>query len=247
MSRAAEPGAVHVWSIPLWHPAHLRVGAGRWLDAAERSRAARCSSGPARREFVRTRGAVRTVLAAYTGLPSGGLEFGLGEHGKPRLVGVSSPVRFNVAHSGGLALLAVAWGREVGVDVEALRRDLPAARLAARFYPPTEQAAVCEAGLSDEERLRRYVRLWTRKEAYVKAFGGRLVQGASVPVGPLGRAVGLPVSGALGLCSISDLPFRDGWLASVAMTGDARYSLSLRSWPQDLSALKGENRVPAVL
>jgi 4'-phosphopantetheinyl transferase len=168
---------------------------------------------------------------------------GFGEHGKPLLAGAAGGVRFNVAHSGGMALLAVARGREVGVDVEALRPDLPAARLAQRFYPPEDRAAVCEPGLADEERLRRYVRLWTRKEAYVKAAGGRVVQGTAVPVGPLRPAAGLRISGPLGECRISDVPVRDGWLASVAMMGGARYTLTLRTWPEDLPARNGEHRV----
>ncbi|MFE6038312.1 4'-phosphopantetheinyl transferase family protein [Streptomyces sp. NPDC056452] len=239
---APGPDAVHVWHIPLDHPLHRTDRAPEYrLDRADRDRADLLTDPGTRRRFVRTRGAVRLILAAYTGLPPGGLRLRAGIHGKPELVGAPGGLTFNVSHSGELALLAVARHRAVGVDVEQPRSDLPAARLAERFYPVEERAWVCEPGLTEDERVRRYVRLWTRKEAYVKAAGGRLAQGLHVPVGQLretgrDRADGIRVSGFAGPATVYDVPVPDGRLGSVAVRGAAPCPPVVHLWPDGTEA-----------
>jgi hypothetical protein len=88
--------------------------------------------------------------------------------GKPRLPGTGE-IRFNLSHSGGLALVAVTWGCEIGVDVETEEpgRDLVA--LAKRALPPESAAAVREAPPS--ERSACFYAAWTRHEARLKCLG----------------------------------------------------------------------------
>jgi 4'-phosphopantetheinyl transferase len=107
------------------------------------------------------------VLATYTGTPAHALRFERARHGKPYLVGHS--IRFNLSHSGDLALIAVARDREVGVDVEAIRPERDVVGIARHFFAPGESEA-----LSAEPPRRRaaaFYRCWTRKEAYMKACG----------------------------------------------------------------------------
>lgn len=173
------PGEVHIWRIP------LDVSAPRAaLGLQERERADALLFSRDRRRFVAAHAAVRTILARY--LPAGhperrhgpedGLEWRRGPEGKPEVPGLE----FNLSHSGGLALLAVSGWRPVGVDVERVRPGLPAAALAARFFRPEEAALVASA--PPALRAQAYLRLWTRKEACVKAAGGLLAQALSLPV-----------------------------------------------------------------
>ena len=102
------------------------------------------------------------------------LRFGRNAHGKPWLAppdGSPAP-RFSIAHAPGALLCAVAAGGELGCDVEAAARGSGASaeRLARRYYAPAERAAM-EALPAGEPRRRRFLELWTLKEAYVKALG----------------------------------------------------------------------------
>jgi len=135
--------------------------------------------------YVRAPPAVRPARAAGTCILLGlaltprraaaqALRFGRNAHGKPWLAppdGGTAP-RFSIAHAPGALLCAVAAGGELGCDVEAAARGSGAAaeRLSRRYYAPPERAAL-EALPAGEPRRRRFLELWTLKEAYVKALG----------------------------------------------------------------------------
>jgi 4'-phosphopantetheinyl transferase len=116
--------------------------------------------------------ALAAILAAYLGGPAAA-SLATDPTGKPRLAEAPERLSFNLSHSGGLALVAVApGGFEVGVDVERHkpRRDL--ARLAARWLPAADAAAVAEAPGAARERV--FYAAWTRHEARVKCTGAGL-------------------------------------------------------------------------
>lgn len=223
---------VHVWRIPLeGDPAALLP----LLDARERRRAARFVEAVHHRRFVRAHGVARLILGAYLDVRPEDVMWRMGDYGKPDLVTPGSRLRANLSHSADLALLAITERREVGVDVEQVRGDLPAGALAARYFPPDEAARVLAA--SGAERVWWFLRLWTRKEACVKASGGRLPQAFGLPVGP---ARAQPVSGGLGctgsgtlagMWTVRDLPLAGGSVAAVALTGARDYQVLVRTWP----------------
>ncbi|MDD5100641.1 MAG: 4'-phosphopantetheinyl transferase superfamily protein [Syntrophales bacterium] len=81
----------------------------------------------------------------------------------------SVPISFSLAHTKGLAVVAVTGGADVGVDAERLDRRVDAPKLSGRFFSPEEVAALQEI---PPERLREhFFRYWTLKESYVKARG----------------------------------------------------------------------------
>jgi 4'-phosphopantetheinyl transferase len=90
-----------------------------------------------------------------------------GEHGKPALH--DGELKFNLSHTGEVAVLAVTVGHDVGVDIERARSWSDPVRFARRFLAPAEACAV--AALPARERCEALTRLWTAKEAYVKALG----------------------------------------------------------------------------
>jgi 4'-phosphopantetheinyl transferase len=141
------------------------------LSPDERIRAASFRFPRDRSRFVAARGLLRTLLGERLGVDPGRIEFAYGEHGKPRLAEETS-LRFNLSHSAGIVAVAFCEGREVGVDVEALRYDLAMEGIAGRYLP--EQATREIEGHAGERRSREFLRAWVRQEAYAKARGGGL-------------------------------------------------------------------------
>ncbi len=189
---------IHVWSAQLdseeWPSADR-------LPAAERERAARLLSPRGRSRWVAARWALRDVLGGYLEEDPARVELRLAKQGKPMLAAPSSPFRFNLSHSAERALVAVAWEREVGVDIERIapRRNLDA--LARRALDPAQAKAI--AALPPGERLSAFHTAWTRREAIAKCLGTGLWSppsaGAETTVVDLdavpGYAAALAVSG----------------------------------------------------
>jgi 4'-phosphopantetheinyl transferase len=99
-------------------------------------------------------------------------------YGRPEIAGpVETLLRFNLAHTRGLVACAVAWEREVGVDVEDVERPGEYVHLAQRFFAPSEAAHV--ASLPVERQRDVFFDYWTLKESYVKARG----MGLALPLG----------------------------------------------------------------
>jgi phosphopantetheinyl transferase len=126
------------------------------------------------------RGAARAALGEILGEYLDHTEFSPDTHGKPRLTLEPERLSFNLSHSGDLALVAIApGGAEVGIDVERLkpRRDLR--RLAERWLPAADAAAVAAASGAELEPV--FYAAWTRYEARVKCLGTGI---AGPPPGP---------------------------------------------------------------
>lgn len=140
------------------------------LPEQERERAARFQIISARHRFILARTVLRQALGTTLGADPDGLIFAAGEHGKPHLTGsgITDPPHFNLSHSGDLVILATA-GSDVGVDIENLRPIRNAKKLAHRFFSPAERKSVFEH--EGEARDRAFLRIWTQKEAYLKATG----------------------------------------------------------------------------
>ncbi len=141
-----------------------------WLDKVERSRSLKFVPG-ARRRFILCRAALRSILCSSIGCHNHQLSFEENDYGKPLALVDGSPasISFNVSHSGECGLIAFAPGGHLGVDVEEItpRRDL--ASLIEAVMGSDEQAELNE--LAGQARIRLFYRLWTCKEALIKALG----------------------------------------------------------------------------
>lgn len=158
-------GEVHVWRLALDQPESVVAEFRATLEADELERAERFHFEKHRRHFVVGRGGLRYVLSRYVDVQPEEFRFSYGEYGKPALEGL----RFNMSHSHGVALFAVARDRELGVDVEHIRADFASEDIAQRFFSRVEVAVF--NSLSKEEQVAGFFRCWTRKEAYIKAIG----------------------------------------------------------------------------
>lgn len=125
--------------------------------------------------------ALRRLLALYLEAEPGAIELARDEGGKPRLADPGAALRFNLSHSGGLALIALAAGREVGVDIERVQPRRNLLRLAERALDPGAAAAVRHAPAA--ERTNTFHAAWTRREAIAKCHGTGLWR--PLPQGPV--------------------------------------------------------------
>lgn len=177
---ATPPGLpraeVHVWRVALDRP-QLLAGLSPILAPAERERAARYHFQKDRLHYIVARGVLRTLLSGYLKVRPEALSFGYSAYGKPFLTSPpGGDLRFNVSHSHGLALLAFARERDLGIDLEYMRPEVAGEELAERFFSASEVASLrrLPAGVQTEA----FFNCWTRKEAYIKARG----EGLSLPL-----------------------------------------------------------------
>lgn len=216
---------IDVWTV---HLAGLPTDGGL-LDDAERTRWQRLRTAGLRDRFAAAHWARRRILADRLGGDPAGLRFTTGRWGKPELL--DHRVFHSLSHSGEVAMVAVSDAGPVGVDVEAVRPDLPAGRLARTFFRPAEAGSVATAA----DPPARYVRLWTRKEAAGKVTGISLecalrievndatdATGGTVASGAAGRPIDVEdPTGARVTSRLVDIEAPDGFLAAVAMLGGA--------------------------
>lgn len=141
------------------------------LSAGEIECADRFAFPSDRRRCAAAHALLRHLLGGRLGRASASLEFVLGAHGKPRLAGPTS-THFNLSHCAHSVLLGVSEVSELGVDLERWRQvpDLP--ELAARVLTTAERRELGRE--ASEDSATRFLRVWTRKEACVKAIGAGL-------------------------------------------------------------------------
>jgi len=154
-------------------PEAVRTSAALLSDA-ERLRAGRFAFDRDRRRFTVARARLRQLLVERLGTRPEAIELTQGVHGKPALAQRCGypDLRFNVSHCEDVAVYAFASGREVGIDVEAVRALRDADEIAARFFSRRENEAYL--GLYPNDRSLGFFNCWTRKEAFVKALGNGL-------------------------------------------------------------------------
>ncbi len=204
-----------------------------WLSDDEAARWKRFIREEDRRRFLLARGLVRSVLARCTGQTPSSLAFEVGPYGKPALVGEpdSAATHFNLSHTRGLVVLAVCREAEVGVDVEAIDRNLDPLRLAARNFSISERATL--EACADENRATRFFEVWTLKEAYVKALGVGLTHelGAfSVMLDPQPPSIIEHVDGAdrIAPCRCWLVEPMPGYRLGLVVRGDPRAAIDVR-------------------
>lgn len=133
---------VHVWVASLNRPQPQLNQFWQYLNEDERARANRFYFDHDREHYIVARGLLRQLLGSYLNLPAHQIGFAYGEHGKPELAAEQavSGMRFNISHAQGVALLAFARYREVGVDIEQIRPLDDGEQIAERFFSANEVA-----------------------------------------------------------------------------------------------------------
>jgi 4'-phosphopantetheinyl transferase len=152
----------------------------RVLAADEIAKAAQFHLERDRQQFIFGRGWLRTLLGLYLNREPDQVQFCYNAYGKPALAEAhwDHALCFNLAHSGELALCAVARGpaHGIGVDVEYIRPIPEADQIAASFFSDQERNRLEAIAADQKEKM--FLNIWTRKEAWVKAMG----QGLTLPL-----------------------------------------------------------------
>jgi 4'-phosphopantetheinyl transferase len=114
-----DKGHIHVWRMQFSSTGFVEQ-AWRMMSDQERARASSFRFSPDRERYCKSKLLVRCVLGRYLGLAPAEIVIVHGPYGKPSIDGTCAQtgLHFNLAHCKSIALLAVAGGQSVGVDVE---------------------------------------------------------------------------------------------------------------------------------
>jgi 4'-phosphopantetheinyl transferase len=158
---------VHLWAWPLKKtaedlPAHIEI-----LQPTELERMQRFYFAADRERYAVAHANLRRILSGYLHQPAKTIDFRANRFGKPELADNASSIHFSLSHSRSLAVLAVAQGLPLGVDVEEVRPIEP--EVAASHFSASELSQLSQ--LTGDAWLGGFYRCWTRKEAILKAEG----------------------------------------------------------------------------
>ena len=167
---------IHVWCASLDVSSQDLLYYRSILSEDEVGRAMRFVFEKDRIHFIVGRGLLRTVLSMYLHLEPVQIEFVYGPYGKPGLKPelTDKCLEFNLSHSKDLALYALNWNRKIGVDVEYIQPMPNMNSFAELYFSPRETAFI--NALSGEEKEQAFFKIWTGKEAFLKANGSGLTE-----------------------------------------------------------------------
>lgn len=166
------PGEIRVWhgGIDDVFRDRDRIGRARtWLEPAADGRYERYRHDADRHMFLLGRVMARSMVSAAAGWTPTAWQWQEGPHGRPEIAAPPTDLRFNLAHSAGIVVCALANGHDVGIDLEDLERPPIDPDLVRRYCAPAEADDI-EAQGPDGWRD-RFLHYWTLKEAYLKARG----------------------------------------------------------------------------
>ncbi len=167
--------SIDVWVIHTEESTISTDGLDSLLSWEEQARARRFIFPRDAQQFRVCRAMLRIGLGWNLGISPKEVQLKEGHRGKP-LLQEGRDLHFNVSHAAGLGLIAFTAVGEVGVDVEAIHKEIEAVEIASANFTSRE-ASMISAAKTELERARVFTRLWTRKEALLKATGLGLLDG----------------------------------------------------------------------
>jgi len=165
---ALVPHEPHIWCVPLLAKEQQLQAWWTLLSSDEQKKAERYRFEKNTRQYIQARGILRELLGEYLNCSPRRIEFDYNTYDKPTLK-PQSKLKFNVSHSGQMALLAFNWGDEIGVDIEDSTREIEIDVVAKHFFSPNEVTTLTALPLSEQQTT--FFNCWTRKEAIIKALG----------------------------------------------------------------------------
>lgn len=168
---AIDPYSVHLWLLDFTRISDQQLLASyhALLSDAERTRLGRFTLPNLQHNYLVTRAMVRSCLSFYADVKPQQWKFDCDEHGKPFISNADTSLMFNLSHSGGRAVLAVTHEHQVGVDVEQLSHKRDWLGIAKHYFNSSEYELIMST--PETTKCALFFRLWTLKEAYLKARG----------------------------------------------------------------------------
>lgn len=232
-----ERRIVDVWSCSLQGNPDVVAQCRAWLSGEELARADRFVRPEDQMRFALAHGSLRALLGRYLELEPAMIQFQIGATGKPALVGQGrgrADLRFNLSHSHGRMLVAVAEAQDVGIDLEQVRENVQALNLAQRFYTVAEYEWM--KSLAPSDHALQFYRLWVGKEAVLKGQGSGI---------PSLQQCGIDTSAAssrAGVRLMSGSTLQEGWTIQWLNCGpDWQAAVSASGGDWSVRVLDGRN------
>jgi 4'-phosphopantetheinyl transferase len=233
---SVTPNEVHVWQVELDLSEHQCAGLSAVLSVEEHARAARFHRDVHRRRYIAGRGILRLLLSRYLGRAPESLSFEIGPNGKPEITaeGNAAGLHFNKTDSQAVALYAISWERQIGIDLERIPDTIDFESVAHAFFTEGEITALL--GLPEAQRLAAFYACWTRKEAYLKGRGDGLTFGldrfeVSLLPGTPPALLATPFDPAETLrWSLYDLTVTPGYIAALAVETEDRDAITITQY-----------------
>lgn len=210
---------VPVWNVNLAAMKPRLADLARLLSCDEQARANRFRFATDAMRFVLAHGALREILALYAQVPATQLRFKRNPFGKPFLTrDAELDLKFNLSYRGERALVAVSRGREIGIDIERFNLPLNIRAMFEFVCSAAEKRALQD--LPDEEQTRAFLRLWTRKEAVLKAISrGFSFDARQIEIGfePKNGVAEVFCDGAKSCWSWREIACSEDYVASIAL------------------------------
>lgn len=187
---------LHIWAALLSGSPDELAYFHSLLNAEEKARAERFYFERDRNRYIFGRGILRTLLAGYLGIEAAEIRMTYGPQRKPELESLphKKTLQFNLAHSNEWAAYIFGWDRPLGIDLEYVRPLPDVDDLAKRFFSPRESKLI--HSLSGDQKWDTFFKIWTCKEAILKAHGS----GLTLPLDQF--EISLDANGAVTLASV---------------------------------------------
>ncbi len=221
-----EQYGVHLWRVHVPSAMSRLPRLRCLLSADECARANRFHFEHDRNRFAIGRGVLRDILARYLGGQRSAVGISYGSFGKPIMSQLNNVgISFNLSHSGEWVVYALARECHVGVDIERIRFDINHAELANKVFSKSEQRLL--NSMDRKVKAEVFFKVWTRKEAFLKAIG----RGLSVPLSSVEvmsspedppKLLGTYSKLVCGYWSMQDINVSDAYAGTLVLCGIIR-------------------------
>jgi 4'-phosphopantetheinyl transferase len=221
-----EHDQVHVWTASVKLAAGLSDLASV-INSAEQTQARKFRFEQHRVRYIFSQATLRRILSRYLHVRPQEIVFDFNEFGKPFLPKSSekAALRFNMSHSEGLVVVAVAMNRHIGVDVERIRAIDDINAIARDYFAMQERTLLESAPPGRKEEA--FYMCWTRKEAYIKAVG----MGLSIPLNSFDASIPEGMPGRRLQATESSLGVEQWWLSDLTMPDRYVGALAIEGTP----------------
>ncbi|MFI5218626.1 MAG: 4'-phosphopantetheinyl transferase family protein [Bacteroidia bacterium] len=161
-----DKNSIHVWLVEVTNENNILSTLREIFNADENKRTDRFAFEKDRNQFITAHGSLRKILSKYLSVETGQIQFRKTGNKKPYILFPPASLKFNISHSENKILIAVS-DNEIGVDIEKIKPGLEYNGLVKNYFSIKEQQIILNSKMPGEA----FYKLWTRKEAVLKANG----------------------------------------------------------------------------
>ncbi|MFZ1320224.1 MAG: 4'-phosphopantetheinyl transferase superfamily protein [Ignavibacteria bacterium] len=165
---------VHVYRINISEQTNKISNLRKLLSNDETKKADRYRFAKDSNSYIISRGSIRKILSEYISIDADSINISYTEFGKPFIE--NSKINFNLSHSGDWCFIAVSLIKDIGIDIEKVRKIEDVLKIADRYFAINEYEHI--KNFDSTEQINEFFRIWTLKEAFIKAIG----EGLSFPL-----------------------------------------------------------------